>query len=151
MELLFKKKKKVPYFYLAEHTGLGRRWGGCDAPQRPIRCSKHMLLTIFSLSSVKYTCMCRPRKPILKLRISSKVGQKVRSGENIPELLVALHLEFREGEESRDGSWARRSPNRKVHVLVSLPFPRGGFQRKELHSWFSGNFLCFIVFPENLL
>lgn len=75
-----------------------------------------------------------PRERIPKLRLSSKVGQKVRSGENNQELPVALHLKFREGQESRDLPGTRRIPNRKVHVMVSLPVPRGGFRRKELHS-----------------
>lgn len=69
---------------------MGLGWGGCYAPKRPIRCLKIMLLIIFSLSSVKYTCYVVSRKPIPNIRLSSKVGQKVRSGENYQELPVAF-------------------------------------------------------------
>lgn len=120
--------KKLPYFYLPEHMdcsqkseGLG--WGGWCL-------ERIMLLIICSLSSVKYTCRVVPRKPILNIRLGSKVGQKVR--ENNQELPVAFAPGISEETRTKGCFWdpvwqqegllgTRRSPNGKVHVIMSLP------------------------------
>lgn len=86
-----------------------------------------------------------PRKPILKLRISGKIGQKLRR-KNCRERPVALRLGFRDEPQGRA---AEEGPRGRVGSCPVTPVPVGGLQRKEPHSWFPGNVLCFIVFPKH--
>lgn len=80
------------------------------------------------------------------LDLAAKLARKIRSGETDQELPVALHLEFREGQESRDVPGTRRSPDRKAHVTHVTPISQGRIPEEGatlLVLWELPLFYCF--------